>query len=444
MEADAARASPRGVRTPIGQVLGQVLPLWPLAAAVGSLVALDRLALATARPPRKGLDRTSEDLGVPAAPVAFPAVDGVTLRGEWIEPATREPGAPLAVLVHGWTGNSGTMLLLAGPLIEAGFPVFVFDVRRHGRSDDGDCVTIRHFRDDVRRALEVARDRRPGAPVVMVGHSLGGSAAILAAAAGAPLDGLAVIAAPADVFEVTAGMFSERGLPGSLITRVLRPFWQRRAGESFGGLNPGASAAGLAVPLFVAQGDRDHRVPASHAERLASAAGTQVRWIPGAGHKDVLTRPELAAELVRFLSGFRAGTNGRSDAGRPSVDVLAAVVRSGDRILVCRRPRAKRHGGLWEFPGGKVKEGESWERAAARELREELGVELVRMGDPVFARQDPGSPFLVHFVDVAIVGEPEPREHEELRWAALSELAALPLAPADAAFAAHLAGDAAP
>jgi 8-oxo-dGTP diphosphatase len=55
---------------------------------------------------------------------------------------------------------------------------------------------------------------------------------------------------------------------------------------------------------------------------------------------------------------------------RDLVRVLAAVVRRGDRYLVARRPAHKRHGGMWEFPGGKVEDGESTDQALQREVEE--------------------------------------------------------------------------
>jgi mutator protein MutT len=73
--------------------------------------------------------------------------------------------------------------------------------------------------------------------------------------------------------------------------------------------------------------------------------------------------------------------------------VIAAVVSRGDELLVCQRPHEKRHGRLWEFPGGKCEPGESDADAARGELREELGVEVTEVGDEQFAIADPGSPF---------------------------------------------------
>ncbi len=59
----------------------------------------------------------------------------------------------------------------------------------------------------------------------------------------------------------------------------------------------------------------------------------------------------------------------------PLLVVAAAVLDADGRVLLAQRPAHKHHGGLWEFPGGKVEIGESPERALLRELREELGVE---------------------------------------------------------------------
>lgn len=62
------------------------------------------------------------------------------------------------------------------------------------------------------------------------------------------------------------------------------------------------------------------------------------------------------------------------------VFVTAAVVIENGRVLVARRPPGGRHPGSWEFPGGKVEEGETPEECLAREMMEEMGVQ-VSVGD---------------------------------------------------------------
>src|SRR5690606_3172329 len=113
------------------------------------------------------------------------------------------------------------------------------------------------------------------------------------------------------------------------------------------------------------------------------------------------------------------------------IRVVASVIERGDRLLVCQRPAHKRHGAPWEFPGGKVEEGESDFDAVARELEEELGVRVLEVGGELFSMADPGSPFVIAFLPVEIEGEPRCLEHAALAWVTDEELLSLPLAPSD-------------
>lgn len=116
------------------------------------------------------------------------------------------------------------------------------------------------------------------------------------------------------------------------------------------------------------------------------------------------------------------------------ISVLAAVITHEDRYLICQRPLNKRHGGLWEFPGGKVEPGESLLDAANRELTEELNVAAISVGDPIFSVHDEGSPFVINFVPSEIAGVPICLEHADVRWASLEDIQHLDLAPSDRQF----------
>lgn len=114
--------------------------------------------------------------------------------------------------------------------------------------------------------------------------------------------------------------------------------------------------------------------------------------------------------------------------------VLAAVIRRDDKYLVCQRPAHKRHGSLWEFPGGKLESGETHLQAAQRELAEELGIRALSVGDAIFSVMDHGSEFQIDFVPTIVEGEPQRLEHSDLKWASLPDMLALDLAPSDRRF----------
>ena len=107
------------------------------------------------------------------------------------------------------------------------------------------------------------------------------------------------------------------------------------------------------------------------------------------------------------------------------VHVAAAVIRGQDgRILLAKRPDHLHQGGLWEFPGGKVESGESVRAALARELKEELGIELQSARPLIKVRHDyPDKQVLLDVWEVSsFSGEPHGAEGQSLSWAAPREL----------------------
>lgn len=107
------------------------------------------------------------------------------------------------------------------------------------------------------------------------------------------------------------------------------------------------------------------------------------------------------------------------------VHVAAAVIRGADgRVLIARRPDDKHQGGLWEFPGGKVEEGEPVQAALARELEEELGIRVERARPLIRVAHDyPDKQVLLDVWEVsAFSGEPHGAEGQPLAWVAPREL----------------------
>jgi len=118
-----------------------------------------------------------------------------------------------------------------------------------------------------------------------------------------------------------------------------------------------------------------------------------------------------------------------------NLTVVAAVIRDEDgRVLLTRRPDDRHMGGLWEFPGGKVDDGEAPADALVRELREEVGVAAGVERPITFAvHEERGLRILLLFYAVQILdGEPKGKEGQAVAWVPVTELASYPTPPADA------------
>ena len=114
------------------------------------------------------------------------------------------------------------------------------------------------------------------------------------------------------------------------------------------------------------------------------------------------------------------------------VVVVAAVVARADQILVTQRLAGTHLAGHWEFPGGKMEDGEDHRRCLQREIREELDVE-VEVGDELHATSFdyPDRTVELHFYRCAIIGDPTPVLGQRMRWVSRAELKSLRFPPAD-------------
>ena len=130
-----------------------------------------------------------------------------------------------------------------------------------------------------------------------------------------------------------------------------------------------------------------------------------------------------ACPIARFCRAHASGDAASLPVRRPRKavphhDVVAAAIRKNGRYLFGCRPTEGLLGGLWEFPGGKVRPGEVANDALRRELREELGI-IAEVGERIASVDHAYSHFKItlHLHACTIrSGHPEPRYHSALRW----------------------------
>ena len=115
------------------------------------------------------------------------------------------------------------------------------------------------------------------------------------------------------------------------------------------------------------------------------------------------------------------------------ITVVAAIIKKNDTYFLARRAAHKEHAGKWEFPGGKINEGESPEKALERELFEEFGV-VTKTGKHVATRKYDYGTFQIELMayEVTYIGGTfQLTDHDQIAWVPLEEIKHYDLSEAD-------------
>lgn len=270
--------------------------------AVYLLVLLLAAYIAT-HPPRSPIFLSPAALGAPMEEVEFQSRDGTPLRGWWV-PSENARG--VAILLHGYAMNRSENAALAAEMRRWGFSCLLFDFRNCGRS--GGAVTTVGYQErlDVLAACDYVSNRKPDAPRVLIGSSMGAAAAAFALAQEPGCaDALILDSCYSSLPSATLGWW--RWLGGRPLMILLAPVVV--AAALIVRFNPfrvdvGSALRMVAKPTLIVHGTLDSMVPPRHAERnLLLAAHAAVRWMPDVGHGEArwLTPHRFHAALHEFL-----------------------------------------------------------------------------------------------------------------------------------------------
>ena len=121
-------------------------------------------------------------------------------------------------------------------------------------------------------------------------------------------------------------------------------------------------------------------------------------------------------------------------ADKKAIEVSAALIFRGGKLLITQRHAKSHLGGLWEFPGGKREAGESFEQCLIREIREELGVEICvgKLFEEILHDYPEKSVRLKFFICQLLSGEPQPLDCAAVKWISHDELMGHEFPAADA------------
>lgn len=207
---------------------------------------------------------------------------------------------PLAILLHGWGSRAARWHPLVSPLIEDGFQVLAYDQPAHGESS-GQLASLPQFV----RALECLVSRLGQAPALIAGHSLGGSAAVIAMHRGVETGRVVLLSAPSEQREYAERFARTVGLPDEALD-LMTDNLSRRLGFSWSDLDLPALASVIQAPALVIHDREDPDVGFNHAERIVAAwPGAELLATSGLGHSGALQDGNVLERIRSFAAAAR-------------------------------------------------------------------------------------------------------------------------------------------
>jgi alpha-beta hydrolase superfamily lysophospholipase len=281
--------------------------MWIAAAvlAAGLLPAAAVCVMAWRRftPPRDPAEPFPDAAGLGVEDVTIPA-EGDRLRGWLVRPAF--PAEGTVILVHGWGSTAQRMLAWSRFLARGGWASLAFDARGHGRTGGDGPITLPRLARDVEAAAAFVAthpDLGPR-PLVLLGHSVGGAAVLLALSRGLAARAAIISSAFARVEALADHVLRSSGLPPPLFRPLVKRVWGIRTGEDLSALEPETTIRRAGVPLLLTHGDGDPLIPEAELDRLVRVAppGTSVLRLCGAAHSDMADFPQYQEAILAFLA----------------------------------------------------------------------------------------------------------------------------------------------
>ncbi|HSJ01636.1 MAG TPA: alpha/beta fold hydrolase [Verrucomicrobium sp.] len=242
--------------------------------------------------------------GFAAEAVHLPSGTGSTLAG-WLGRSTSEPVKGAVLLMHGIRSDRQSMVGRAKILVAHGYHTLCIDLQAHGESP-GEHITMGHLESqNAAAALTYLRSQSPGLPVVVIGSSLGGVAA-LEAPYDAPPDAMIIEAVFSDVTTAVENRLEMRlGAPARVLSPLLTLQSKWLLGIDLAKISPVNAAARVRCPVLVIHGSLDRHAAISEGRAIFEhLAGPKEFWeVSGAAHVDLYkyAPAEYEERVIKFI-----------------------------------------------------------------------------------------------------------------------------------------------
>ncbi len=259
------------------------------------------------RPQRKNLTSEPDDYDLPFESIEFRS-KGVLLKGWFIPFENSMSLSPIIILPHGWSSNASSVLPLAKLLHKAGYAVFVYNARGHGNSGGDGPITLLKFAEDIISGIDYLETRSDidMKKVGVIGHSLGASATIVAAAMDPRIRVAVSSSSFSDPVQLTRETMKKLYLPRGPLLRLAVYFIEHWLGVPMDSVAPKNLIGKVNAYLLLVHGDSDRFIDPGNLSILYSHANkkkTEFRLIKGAGHSNIIGHLSCGDDpLVRFFN----------------------------------------------------------------------------------------------------------------------------------------------
>jgi dipeptidyl aminopeptidase/acylaminoacyl peptidase len=239
------------------------------------------------------------------------ASGGVDLPAWWIPARNGAPG-PAVLLIHGWESARDRTLPNAQILNAIGMHVLTLDVRGHGANPPEELpLTAGEFGEDALAGAQALLARPEVTAVGILGHSMGGIGALLAAAAEPRVGAVVAASTPADPYRLTRQTFrlARLPLPGPFawpLAWLTTHVFVAPRGHTVRSVSAARAIEAYTGPVLLIHGDADRVVPVGHLSRLERAARRARDDEPGTGEVEVLVIPGGEHSWLYEFASYRA------------------------------------------------------------------------------------------------------------------------------------------
>lgn len=258
--------------------------------------------------PRIAHKSDPSDRGMTFETVNIPITSDQTLYA-WHLLTSTSPKTPTIIIIHGWGANMDMMLPLAEPFYRAGINCLLLDARNHGHSLDDGISSLPQFAADTNAAIDwlTGTDQGEHSPIILLGHSVGAGAVLLAASRRDDISAVISLSSFAHPLWLMQRHL-QRPQKSLYVLRFLAPlvmrYTQWMIGHHFEDIAPMNRLCTITCPVLLVHGTNDKVIPVSDMRAIAKNCPDKkpdVLLIEGAGHESIDKIKQHSQDLLDFL-----------------------------------------------------------------------------------------------------------------------------------------------